>query len=122
VGRVQRRKCRGAGWQAVTEDRRKARIVAIEVVGVSERLERTRRENRHALAQLTADNAVSLAGGLRLRLDPVLVARFLMGGVVELLADWINGDLDKSVDEVVDHFTALFTAAGYAALAETPPG
>jgi AcrR family transcriptional regulator len=110
-----------AGWVAVTEDRRKARIVAIEVVGVSERLERARRENRHALAQLTADNAASLAGGLRLRLDPVLVARFLMGGVVELLADWINGDLDKPVDEVVDHFTALFTAAAYAALAQTPP-
>jgi hypothetical protein len=39
-----------------------------------------------------------------------------MGGVVELLADWINGDLDKPVDEVVEHFTALFTAAAYAAV------
>jgi AcrR family transcriptional regulator len=106
------------GWTAVTEDRRKARIIAIEVVGVSERLERVRRENRHALAQLTADGATSLAGGLRLRLDPVVTARFLMGGVVELLGDWINGDLDLSVDEVVEHFTALFTAAAYAALAE----
>ena len=110
-----------AGWTAVTEDRRRARIVAIEVVGVSERLERLRRENRHALAQLTADGALSLAGGLRLRLDPVIVARFLMGGVVELLADWINGDLDASVDEVVEHFTALFTAAAYAALADGMP-
>jgi AcrR family transcriptional regulator len=110
-----------AGWTAVTEDRRKARVVAIEVVGVSERLERQRRENRHALAQLTADGAMSLARGLRLRLDPVITARFLMGGVVELLADWINGDLDASVDEVVEHFTALFTAAAYAALADTQP-
>jgi len=110
-----------AGWTVVTEDRRKARIVAIEVVGVSERLERSRRENRHALAQLTADGALSLAAGLRLRLDPVITARFLMGGVVELLADWINGDLDASVDEVVEHFTALFTAAAYAALAGDQP-
>ena len=31
-----------AAWTAVTEDRRKARVVAIEVVGVSERLERLR--------------------------------------------------------------------------------
>jgi AcrR family transcriptional regulator len=105
-----------AGWTAVTEDRRKARIVAIEVVGVSERLERLRRETRHALAQLTADRALSLAGGLRLRLDPVITTRFLIGGVVELLADWINGDLDASVDEVVEHFTALFAAAAYAAV------
>lgn len=111
-----------AGWTAVTEDRRKARIVALEVVGVSERLERLRRETRHALAQLTADQALRLAGDLRLRLDPVLTARFLMGGVVELLLDWINGDLDKPVDEVVEHFTALFTAAAHAAVAgDVPP-
>jgi AcrR family transcriptional regulator len=111
-----------AGWTAVTEDRRKARIVAIEVVGVSERLERLRRETRHALAQLTADRAVSLARDVRLRLDPVITARFLMGGIVELLADWINGDLDAPTDEVVDHFTALFTAAAYAAVADEFPG
>jgi AcrR family transcriptional regulator len=111
-----------AGWTAVTEDRRKARIVAIEVVGVSERLERLRRETRHALAQLTADRALSLAGDLRLRLDPVITARFLMGGIVELLADWINGDLTASTDEVVEHFTVLFTAAAYAAVADDISG
>jgi AcrR family transcriptional regulator len=107
-----------AAWTAVTEDRRKARVVALEVVGVSERLERLRRENRHALAKLTADNALSLAAhGVRLRLDPVLTARFLMGGVVEVLLDWINGDLDAPTEEVVEHFTALFTAAARAAVA-----
>jgi AcrR family transcriptional regulator len=111
-----------AGWVAVTEDRRKARVVALEVVGVSERLERLRRETRHALAQLTADQALRLAGDIRLRLDPVLTARFLMGGVVELLLDWINGDLDKSADEVVEHFTALFSAAAHTAVVHQPEG
>ena len=111
-----------AAWTAVTEDRRKARVVALEVVGVSERLERLRHETRQALAQLTADNAMSLAGsGVQLRLDPVLTARFLMGGVVEVLLEWINGDLDASVDEVVEHFTVLFTAAAYAAVAPDGP-
>jgi AcrR family transcriptional regulator len=106
-----------AAWTVVTEDRRRARIVALEVVGVSERLERLRHDTRQALAQFTADNALSLAGsGVRLRLNPVLTARFLMGGVVEVLLEWINGDLDASVDEVVEHFTALFTAAAYAAV------
>jgi AcrR family transcriptional regulator len=109
-----------AAWTAVTDDRRKARIVAVEVVGVSERL---RRQPRQALAQLTADNAMSLAGsGARLRLDPVLTARFLMGGVVEVLLEWINGDLSASEDEVVEHFTALFTAAAYASVARDEPG
>ena len=111
-----------AAWTTVTEDRRKARIVAVEVVGVSERLERLRHQTRQALAQLTADNAMSLAGsGVRLRLDPVLTARFLMGGVVEVLLEWINGDLNATVDEVVEHFTALFTAAAYAAVARDDP-
>ncbi len=111
-----------AAWMAVTEDRRKARVVAIEVVGVSERLERLRQETRQALAQLTADNAMRLAGqGIKLRLDPVLTARFLMGGVVEVLHEWINGDLDAPAEEVVEHFTALFTAAAYAAVAPADP-
>ena len=90
---------------------------------MSERLERLRRETRQALAQLTADYALSLAGshGITLRLDPVLTARFLMGGVVEVLLEWISGDLDASVDEVVEHFTALFTAAAYAAAAGGQP-
>jgi AcrR family transcriptional regulator len=106
-----------AGWATVTGDRRKARVVALEVVGVSERMERTRRDARHALARLTADSALSLAGaGLRLRLDPVLTARALMGGVVELLLDWINGDLDTPADEVVEHLTQLFVAAAQAAV------
>jgi AcrR family transcriptional regulator len=111
-----------AAWTAVTEDRRKARIVALEVVGVSDRLERLRQEARQGLAQLTADNAMSLAGrAIKLRLDPVLTARFLMGGVVEVLLEWINGDLDASADEVVEHFTVLFTAAAYATVARDGP-
>jgi AcrR family transcriptional regulator len=110
-----------AAWTAVTEDRRKARVVALEVVGVSERLERLRRQNRHALAKLTADNALSLAeDGVQLRLDPVLTARFLMGGVVEVLLDWVNGDVHAPPDVVVEHFTELFTAAAHAAVAPPP--
>jgi AcrR family transcriptional regulator len=107
-----------AGWSALIEDRRKARIIALEVVGVSDRLERLRRDTRHALASLAAEQALSLAGDdIQLRLDPILTARALMGGVVEVLADWINGDVEASVDEVVDHFTVLFTAAAEAAVA-----
>lgn len=117
---VQARAALEAAWTAVTADRRKARIVALEVVGVSERLERLRRRNRHALAKLTADNALALAGpGIQLRLDPVLTARFLIGGVVEILLDWINGDIDAPPADLLEHFAALFTAAAHAAIA--PP-
>jgi AcrR family transcriptional regulator len=104
-------------WTILTEDRRKARIVALEVVGVSDELEKLRRDSRQALATLTADQALSLMGDdVRLVLDPALVARALIGGAVELLLAWIHGDLDHSVDEVVEHLTRLFTASAYAAV------
>jgi AcrR family transcriptional regulator len=110
-----------AGWAVVTEDPRKARVVALEVVGVSDRLDQLRRDIRHALADLTANNALSIAGSeIKYRLDPVLTARTLIGGVVEVLIDWINGDVDASVDEIVEHFTRLFTAVATAAAAPEP--
>jgi AcrR family transcriptional regulator len=106
-----------AGWTILTEDRRKARVIALEVVGVSDRLERRRRDIRHALADLTARNALSVGGGgLKFRLDPVLTTRSLIGGVVEILVDWINEDLDATADEIVEHFTRLFTAVTSAAV------
>jgi AcrR family transcriptional regulator len=109
-----------AGWTILAEDRRKARIVALEVVGVSDRLERLRRRIRHELADLTARNAQSLAGsGMPLQLDPVLTTRSLIGGVVDVLVDWINGDVDASADEIVEHFTQMFTAVTKAAVAPT---
>jgi AcrR family transcriptional regulator len=106
-----------AGWVLLTSDPRKARIVAMEVVGVSDRLEQLRRDTRHALADMTVTNALSIASeGVRLRLDPVLTARALIGGVVELLSDWIHGDVDAPPDVVVDHLTRIFEAAAYAAV------
>lgn len=107
-----------AAFRILTEDRRKARVVALEVVGVSERLERLRRQNRHAFADMLARNALSLApAGVRLRLDPTLSARSMIGATMELLVDWINDDLDASVEELVDHLTRLFAAVALAAVA-----
>jgi len=112
-----------AGWVALTEDPRRARIVALEVVGVSERLEELRRATRHALADITVTRALAVASdGVELRLDPVLTSRFLIGGVVEVLVDWIHGEVDVSVDDLIEHFTRLFTAAAYAAVADPAPG
>ena len=111
-----------AGWSFLTEDPRRARIVAREVVGVSDELEQLRRQMRHGLADVTVKGATAFVGaGVELRLDPVLTARSLMGGVVEMLSDWINGDVDASVDEMVEHFTRLFTAAAYAAVVDPAP-
>jgi AcrR family transcriptional regulator len=100
------------GWTTLTKDPRKARVVALEVVGVSDRLERLRRENRHRFADLLF---ADLLTDNRSRVDPVLAGRSLMGGVMDVLTDWINGEVDASVDEIVEHFTQLFVAVANAA-------
>lgn len=108
-----------ASWEVLTEDLRKAKVIALEVVGVSERLERLRRDNRHAFADLLIQNSRSIAGeDLNLRMDPVLTARSLMGAVTEMTVDWINGDLDASVEEIIDHFIKLFTAVVQASVVD----
>jgi AcrR family transcriptional regulator len=110
-----------ASWAILTGDRRKARVLAIEVVGVSERLEALRRAYRHAFADLLVRNTMMVVGeGVQTKFDPVLIARALMGGVIDVLVDWINDELDHDRSAIVEHFTALFTAAAAVALDETP--
>lgn len=108
-------------WEILTGDRRKARVLAVEVVGVSERLERLRRAYRHGFAQLLVNNAMRVVGeGEQTRLDPTLISRALIGGFLDVLTDWLNGDIDLPDDQIVEHFTELYTAAAAAALGETP--
>jgi AcrR family transcriptional regulator len=106
-------------WTILTADPRKARVLAVEVVGVSDRLEQLRRKNRRVFADIVVRNALSIADdSVPLRMDPNLTARSLMAAVVDLLLDWINGDVAASVDEIVEHFTRLFTAAAYASVVD----
>jgi AcrR family transcriptional regulator len=108
-----------AAWTLLTEDRRKARVIVLEVVGVSDRLEKLRRENRHAFADILVSNAMSIADeGIRLRMDPVLTARSLMGAAMEVLVEWIHGDVSATPEEIVDHLTKMYTAVAHAAVAE----
>ncbi len=109
-------------WTILTEDPRKARLIALEVPGVSERLERLRRDSRHAFADLLLQNSgLIIDSATPLRLDPVLTARSLMGAVVEILVDWINGDLETTTEQIVEHFTHLFTTVADAAVGEQAP-
>ncbi|HTW41799.1 MAG TPA: TetR/AcrR family transcriptional regulator [Solirubrobacteraceae bacterium] len=109
-----------ASWEVLTGDRRKARVIVLEVVGVSERLERVRRENRHAMADILLRNALSLAGaGVELRMDPVLTARALIGASMEVLVDWIHGDLDISKEEIVEQLTRMYAAVAEASVQPT---
>jgi AcrR family transcriptional regulator len=108
-----------AAWGFMVEDPRKARVVAVEVVGASQRLERVRRRDRHMFADILVRNALSLAEpGVELLHDSVLNARALIGADLELLTDWVNGDLNVSVEEAVDYLVYLYTSSTYAMAAK----
>jgi AcrR family transcriptional regulator len=99
-----------AAWDIMVRDPRKARVVGVEVVGASERLDRLRRRNRHLLADILTNNALSLVGpDVELRFDPVLNARAMIGASGELMLDWVNGELGASVPEIVDYLVHLYT-------------
>jgi AcrR family transcriptional regulator len=111
-----------ASWAILTGDRRKARVLVIEVVGVSDRLERVRRENRHAMADILMRNALSLAGeDVQLSMNPVLTSRAMMGASMDLLVDWIHGDVETSTQEIVENLTKMFTAVAEASVVQATP-
>ena len=93
-------------------------MIALEVVGVSERLERMRRENRHAFADILVRNALSFAGEHGHAADgPGADGALADGRRRGVLVDWVNGDVDAPVEEIVEHFTRMFTAVAEASVA-----
>ncbi len=112
-----------AFWVMMTADSRTARVLTLEVVGVSEELERHRREARHGFAAFVGEQARSLADaqGRSLVLDPGLAARGVVAATMDLLVDWMRGDVTLSVEELTEHSVLYYSLAGDAALANLPP-
>ncbi len=92
--------------RTVTADRRRARIQLIEVVGVSDDLERRRREVMHSFADLIANRAreLDLGDGI----DVVIACRALVGAVNELLVDWYCATVPIDIGGLVDTCTEMF--------------
>ena len=61
---------------------------------------------------------MAIAGDdITLRMDPVLTSRALIGAGMELLVDWIHGDVNASPEEIVEHLTKMYTAVALASVA-----
>jgi AcrR family transcriptional regulator len=99
---------------ALLDDPRAARIVCIEVVGVSDELERHRRWVLRTFADLLADEArrLGLTGRVPLRPDPRPTALSLVGGVYEVIVDWLQSDDRLPLDVVIQDLADLWAAAG----------
>ncbi len=100
-----------AFFHALTRDPRRARIQEIEVVGVSEELERKRRQAIHSFAEIIAEQVRRDPGwdpDRGIRLDVIAVG--LVGSVNEQLIDYVLGDLEIEPADLLRHQSMLFTA------------
>ncbi len=101
----------------VDEDRRRARVLYVEALG-NEALNRRRIETAHALVAFVEQDSARRHGppppGEQIGR---IGAAILVGGMSELLTEWLDGRIDVTRDQLVDDATALFVAVGEAAAA-----
>jgi AcrR family transcriptional regulator len=108
---------------AYLDDPRRGRIACVEVIGVSEDLERHRRAVIHAFAFVIQAQAEALAaeGRLERQWNYELVGIALAGGVNELMADWISrrdkAPVARFAQEIVDLFLVAVNAGSSSARA-----
>jgi AcrR family transcriptional regulator len=94
---------------AMLDDPRRARVQAVEIVGVSGAMEHHRRRVIHAYADLVAGEAERYVAEGRLPdRDHRLTALALVGGVNELLTEWVLADPGDRPD--LDHVVAELVA------------
>ena len=97
-------------------DERRARVNFIEVIGASPTVEARRREVIHSFATIIETIAQEL---MRRGAIPARPARTgalaLIGGVQEVLRDWVTGDERPPLEPIIDDLVRLFLAAATAA-------
>jgi AcrR family transcriptional regulator len=92
-------------------DSRRARVGVLEVVGVSPEMERLRRTAIHDMAKLIAlyMNQLAAQGDLPVR-NYHLTSIAIVGGINELMADWLTIAEPHSVTELSAEITDFLTA------------
>ncbi len=94
----------------VTSDKRRARIFALEVVGVGADLDRHRLAMRERFVTIAAANAARL-GYAAGDLDARLLTLALVGVTDVLVLDWLVSRRRRSVAAMVDHVTTIWVRA-----------
>ncbi len=98
-----------AYFDYLTVDPRRARIYALEVIGISPEHERHRREQREAFVRQSAKAArrVETAGSVE-GVDFRLLSVALTGATNALLVEWVLASPRPPVTKLVDQITALW--------------
>jgi AcrR family transcriptional regulator len=104
----------GAVVRFVDEDRRRARILYVEALG-NETLARHRVASGRVAAATLEQMAIEAAGSWPQGEHVGRVgAAMLLGGVSEVLLDWIDGRINVPRDQLVDDLAVLSVALGEA--------
>ena len=103
------------------EDDRRARLVCLQMVGVSEHVEAHRRRNIRRLTALIAEQAqrFSETGALPRR-DYTTPALMLTGAVNELIIDFLTAENPPTIEELAREMNLFFRAMLIGAQAYTP--
>jgi AcrR family transcriptional regulator len=93
------------------QDSRRARVGVLEVVGVSPQMEARRREAIHDMASLIENYLLSLVAQNELpKRNYHLVSIALVGGINELLAEWLTLDKQPAIEELADEIINILNA------------
>lgn len=89
--------------ESIGSDPYRAKVAFVEVVGVSDRMERHRRVRRHAWASVLESAVVPVvAPSARVRGGPGWAASALIGAINGLAHEWVLADPRPTVTELVD--------------------
>jgi AcrR family transcriptional regulator len=96
------------------DDPRRARVVHVEMTGISPDLERTRRAVLQGFASITqAEIERQADAGLIARRDYRLAALLAVGGTRELVMEWVSGERRPPLDELIEELTRIFMAIAH---------
>jgi AcrR family transcriptional regulator len=96
------------------DDPRRARVVHVEMTGISPELERTRRAVLQGFASITqAEIERQADAGLIARRDYRLAALLAVGGTRELVMEWVSGERRPPLEELIEELTRIFMAIAH---------
>jgi len=95
----------------LTEDTRRARIVCLETVGVSQAMEHRRRRLVHQFAELIQFQADTLThSGLLPARNYWLPSIALVGATLELIEEWLYGETEKEGEDIAREAVLFYRA------------
>lgn len=104
------------------EDSRKAQVGVLEVVSVSADMEKRRRGAIHQMARMVEQYLNALAAdNLLPKRDYHLICIALIGGINELLAEWLTAAAPPTIDRLSDDVEFIIHALFRAAERDQPP-